>query len=106
MQEPTPQGSIGQPLSSGDDAIQSIIPYKNVNALLAYYLGIFSCIPCLGLPLAIAAIVLGYKGLDACNANPALKGKVHAIIGIVLGTINLLISLGLIIMSLVARATQ
>ena len=69
------------------DATGGVIPYKNVHALLAYYLGILGMIPCLGLFAAVPALVLGIMGLRNRNRNPAIKGSVHAWIGIVLGGI-------------------
>jgi len=80
----------GKPLktvtsSSGSDPISTIIPYKNAKALIAYYLAVFSLIPCLGSPLGIAALVLGLQGLKAAKEHPEAKGKVHAWIGILLG---------------------
>lgn len=68
-----------------DDTISSIVPYKNPKALIAYYLAIFSLIPCLGLPLGIAGLILGIMGLKAARAHPNAHGKVHAWIGIILG---------------------
>ena len=56
-------------------------------ALTSYYLGVFSLIPCLGLPLGITAVILGILGLRAHARNPMLHGKSHAIVGIVLGMI-------------------
>jgi hypothetical protein len=44
------------------DAVSTIIPYKNPSALLAYYLGVFSLIPCVGLVLGPGAFVLGFVG--------------------------------------------
>ncbi len=67
------------------DATGGIIPYKNLPALFAYYLGLFSLLPCLGLFLAIPALVLGIMGLKKRKQNPAVKGSVHAWIGIVMG---------------------
>jgi hypothetical protein len=64
------------------DATGGIIPYKNPAALFAYYLGIASGLPLIGLPLGIAAFVLGIMGLQARRRNPAIKGSVHAGIGI------------------------
>lgn len=51
------------PASSSSDPISTIIPYKNKRALIAYYLGVFSVIPCVGSPLGIAAFILGIQGL-------------------------------------------
>ena len=68
--------------SAEGDATGGMIPYKNPHALTAYYLGIFSGLPLLGLPIGIAAFVLGLKGLRARKENPVIKGSVHAAIGI------------------------
>jgi hypothetical protein len=69
------------------DATGGIIPYKNGPALAAYYLGIFSLLPCIGLVLAIPAFILGIMGLKKRKENPAVKGSVHAWIGIIMGGI-------------------
>ena len=68
--------------SAEGDATGGMIPYKNPHALLAYYLGIVSGLPLIGLPFGIAAFVLGLKGLRARKENPVIKGSVHAAIGI------------------------
>ena len=67
------------------DATCGIIPYKNPPALIAYYLGLFSLIPCLGLLLAPIAIILGILGLKKKKKTPIIKGQVHAWIGIICG---------------------
>ncbi len=67
---------------SEGDATGGVIPYKNPKALIAYYLGIFSGLPLIGLPLGVAALVLGIQGLRARKRNPAIKGSIHAGIGI------------------------
>ena len=75
--------ALGQqqpPASKGDGGVSSVIPYKNKQALIAYYLGVF-CIVC---------------------ANPEVKGTAHAWIGILSGTVFLLLSIGLIALILVA----
>jgi hypothetical protein len=64
------------------DATGGIIPYKNPKALIAYYLGILSGLPIIGLPIGVAAFVLGIKGLKDRKQNPAIKGSAHAWIGI------------------------
>ena len=69
----------------GEDATGGVIPYNNPKALIAYYLGLFSLFPCLGLALAIPAFVLGIMGLRARKRNPAIKGSIHAWIGIIMG---------------------
>ncbi len=69
------------------DATGGLIPYKNPKALLAYYLGIFSLLPLVGLVLGIAAIVLGIQGLKEAKRHPEVRGQVHACIGIVMGSV-------------------
>jgi len=68
-----------------NSGLNLIIPYKNVRALTAYYLGVFSGIPVLGLPLGLAAFVLGILALRFRRKNPAAGGAVHAWIGILAG---------------------
>ncbi|WP_153555855.1 hypothetical protein [Roseimaritima sediminicola] len=71
------------------DATGGVIPYKNPKALTAYYLGIFSLFPAIGLPLGVASIWLGILGLKARRQNPIIRGHVHAWIGIVLGVLGM-----------------
>lgn len=78
---------------SGGDTVATVIPYKNGGALLAYYLGLFSCFPVLGFPLAIVALVCGVRGLGAVRRNPSVHGTAHAWIGLVCGTIGFFINL-------------
>ncbi len=75
-----------QPVSEGD-ATGGLIPYKNPQALIAYYLGLLSGLPLIGFPLGIAAFILGILGLRARRRNPLVKGSVHAWIGIGCGGI-------------------
>ena len=77
---------------SGSDAIATMIPYKNVPALISYYTGLFSIFPVLGFPLAITALICAVKGLKKAREDPAAKGKVHAIVGLVCGIIGLIIN--------------
>jgi hypothetical protein len=79
------------PVEEGD-ATGGVIPYKNVPALIAYYLGIFSFIPLFGL----AAFILGIMGLRLRARKPFVRGAVHAWIGIVLGGLTTLLYLLLI----------
>lgn len=70
---------------SDDSTMGWLIPYKNAQALWAYYLGIFSLIPCVGIPLGIAALILGIRGLKFGDLHPEARGKGHAWTGIILG---------------------
>jgi hypothetical protein len=69
------------------DATGGLIPYKNPPALIGYYLAIFSLIPCIGLFVAIPAVVLGIIGLRKRKKEPVVKGSAHAWIAIVLGSL-------------------
>ena len=86
------------------DSTGGVIPYKNPKALLAYYLGIFSVIPCLGIFLGVAAFVLGIQGLKYRNEHPETKGSVHAWIGIAVGGTMALIWTGGIVLMVLAGA--
>lgn len=77
--------SFGDPGPDDRDATGGIIPYKNSSALIAYYCGVFSVIPCF--PIGLVGVVLGIKGLRYAKQHPASKGQVHAWIGIIVGGI-------------------
>lgn len=84
---------------SQGDALSSLIPYKNSKALTAYYCGVFSLIPCLGLILGPIALIFGISGLRYAKEHPQAKGQAHAVVGIVLGTITTLFNFGAILFS-------
>ena len=77
--------------AQGDRGISTVIPYKNVPALIAYYVGVF-CIICPPL-LCFPAIILGVIGLRRVKENPEIKGTAHAWIGILSGSFFLLLSI-------------
>ncbi|MCL4216238.1 MAG: hypothetical protein KJ052_04430 [Candidatus Hydrogenedentes bacterium] len=81
------------PLSTEDAVLQTFVPYKNPYGLIAYYCGVFAIIPCFGVLLGSAALVLGIMGVRYANAHPECRGKGHAITGIVLGTVFLLLNI-------------
>jgi hypothetical protein len=83
--------------ADADDPVATIIPYRNGRALAAYYLGVFSLIPCLGLFLGPAAFIFGILGLRYVRANPRAKGTGHAIAGIVLGSLTTLANIGMLL---------
>lgn len=89
-----------------DNPMSAVVPYKNPKALIAYYLAIFSLIPCLGLPLGITAFFLGLSGLKVVKTHPNAHGKVHAWIGIVLGGLCGLANLGVIVAMIVAAIAE
>jgi hypothetical protein len=81
-----------------DEPISTLIPYKNPKALAAYYLGVFSLIPCVGLILGPLALVFGILGLNHVKDHPAAKGTGHAIAGIVLGSLTTLGNYGVLLL--------
>lgn len=95
LQRPQSADGAGEGDSTG-----GLIPYKNPQALIAYYLGLFSLFPLLGFFLAVPAFVLGIIGLKNRRRNPAVKGSVHAWIGIVMGAIFTVVW-GLVIVALI-----
>jgi hypothetical protein len=89
-----------------DNPLATIVPYRNVPALIAYYLGVFSLIPCIGFVLGIGGIVLGIFGLKEAGKHPESKGKVHAWIGIVVGGLVVLAHVVFFIVCLVAASKR
>jgi hypothetical protein len=98
--------------SADDDEADNtggLIPYKNKQALLAYYCAVFSTAACvipLAVPLSIAGIVLGLKGLKYAESHPKSRGQVHAWIGIVLGGITTVFALAMTVIIISALASQ
>ncbi|MBN1550113.1 hypothetical protein JW979_01540 [bacterium] len=74
-----------QPAVVVTDTMGGWIPSQNPKAVWAYYLGIFSIIPCLGIASGITALILGIMGLKDFQEKPEIKGKTHAWTGILAG---------------------
>ena len=101
---PPPPGSYppsAYPVQSAG-GLDALIPTKNPSALTAYYLGIFSIIPCLAIPMGIAAVVLGVRGLKLFKAHPEVRGRTHAWVGIIAGGFFALLNLAAIGFALVS----
>ena len=92
--------------SQEGDATGGVIPYKNPQALIAYYLGIFSLIPLFGFFLGCAALPLGIFGLKKRNQNPMIRGAVHAWVGIILGGLSVVGHLAIIVLIVAARSQR
>jgi len=75
--------------ASQSDSTGGVIPYKNVPALVGYYMSVFGLasilLPAIGVLWSIPTVVLGVKGLKKVKANPQLRGTAHAWVAIVLG---------------------
>jgi hypothetical protein len=91
MTEQAPQPAPTPPDTVTPDATAGIIPYKNVPALLGYYMGVFSLIPFIGFFLSIGAVICGILGLRRKKAHPNAKGSAHALVGVIVGGIMFVI---------------
>jgi hypothetical protein len=101
----TPQRRRDEDRLPEGDSTGGVIPYKNPKALIAYYCGVFSLIPCLGIAPGIAGVILGIMGLRYRAEHPETKGTAHAWIGIVLGGLMTLLWGGGIIMMIIGAAS-
>lgn len=79
--------------------LDHIIPTRNPPALTAYYLGVFSLVPCLGLALGPAALAIGIIAIRAVRRTPMLPGRGHAVAGIVLGAVTSLLNWGVVVVA-------
>ena len=79
--------------ASQSDATGGVIPYKNKQALIGYYMScaglLIMCIPIVGFIYGAVVMALGIKGLKNAKENPAVKGKVHCWIAIIGGFLEL-----------------
>jgi hypothetical protein len=82
-----------------NNLVSSVIPYKNGQALGAYYCGVFSLIPGAGLLLGPIALILGILGFGHVRAHPQAKGTGHAVAGIVMGSLAMLGNLLLVVVA-------
>lgn len=71
-----------------DDVMSKVIPSRNQYAMIAYYLGIFSLIPFVGMFLGIGAFFCGLTGLKHLREHPETHGKAHAWTGIIIGSLT------------------
>jgi len=100
---PLPQSA---PFVEKGDATGGVIPYKNPHALAAYYLGIFSIIPLLGLIMGGFALALGISGLKQRKQRPIIRGSVHAWIGIICGGLSVGVHLLLVVLAIAAALSH
>jgi hypothetical protein len=84
---PAPVGAVNYANKPQNDAVSTLIPYKNGQALASYYLGIFSILPVVGAVLGIVAVVLGIRGVMVAKRKPEARGAAHAWVGIICGAI-------------------
>jgi hypothetical protein len=87
-----PRCGAAFPNQGAENAAEFFIP-KNSLALAAYYISLGSILT--GALLGIPAIVLGILGIKRANKFPASRGKAHAWVGIILGTLTTLATVAL-----------
>jgi hypothetical protein len=94
---------------SVESVVETFVPSRNGPALAAYYLGLFSLLPCFGFPLGVAALYLGIRGLRNVRANPEVRGGAHAWVGVICGALfglfNFVLLLGVVVV-LIAEAVR
>jgi hypothetical protein len=88
------------------DGTGGLIPYKNPLALISYYVGVASLIPCIGPVLGLASITLAVLGLMAVKKNPIISGTAHAWVGIALSLFSALYHVGIIVFLVVTANTR
>lgn len=79
--------------------------FKKGPALTAFYLAALALIPGVGLFCAIAAIFFGLKGLKETQSDPRSRERMHALVGVVVGSFLTLMYL-VVISVFVLRATK
>ena len=99
---PPPPGGYAppqyQPQPQAIGGFGGMIPTGNPPALWAYYLGLLSLLPCLAIPIGITAFVMGLKGLKMVKERPEVRGRTHALVGVILGGLCALLNIvGLIV---------
>jgi hypothetical protein len=99
--------SCGSPLRppQTDNTLGGLIPTGNPKSLWAYYLAYVSVLGCfpvigvvIGLPAAVAALVMGLKARRYAIEHPEAKGGAHAWFGILTGAVCLI--LGILVQAL------
>ncbi len=90
-QQPVQPSVPAQAPQNTNDSMQVLMPTKNKPALFAYYFGVFGLIPIIGLLFSVAGVVLGIMGLSKYKTNPTPGAKGHALAGLILGIVELVI---------------
>jgi len=76
----------------GLDPLAQRLPYNNPPALYGYRCAVVGLIPALGLPLGLAAIILGFIGWRRAKINTEIKGAGHAATAVVLGSLEVVVN--------------
>ena len=74
-------------------------------SIAACYIGLVSCfLPLIGLPFAVVAVVCGVMALrrrKKSGTYGAVTGDIRAVVGIVLGSLTLLLHIGIVVAAIV-----
>jgi len=97
---------MGAPPGAVESVVETFIPSKNGPALAAYYLGLFSLFPCLGFPLGVAAVYYGVRGLRKVRETPAVRGGIHAWVGIICGGLFGLLNFVFLVLVIIGGVVQ
>ena len=95
-----PQVGLGQESVSKksiDPSVGGLIPYNNLQAIVALILAGFSVIPMLGVLFALVALPLGIFGLRKTRKDPSYLGKAHSWIAICISGLAILVWGGVLI---------
>lgn len=101
-QAPSLQKPAPPPGFTPSDMLGGMIPTGNPASLIAYYCSIAGLLPCLAPICAPIAIIKGRQGLAAHRENPAIAGRTHSLVGIILGTLDLVLLLGIVLIFVIA----
>jgi hypothetical protein len=77
---------------------RTFLPLRNLRALVAYYTGLFSSLPGLGLVLAPIAVVFGVLGYRYGRTYPSAEGTGHAAAGIVFAVVGTIVNIVLAVL--------
>lgn len=100
----SPQTDATRPWAGSDELpapetiIETFVPTRNPRALASYYLGLFALFPCLGFPLGVAAVYFGVQALRRVRKDPAVRGGVHAWVGLICGGLFGLLNFALLVL--------
>ncbi len=76
----------------GREAARWLVPIdRSAWAILAGYLGLFSCFPFIGIVAGLGAIVTGILALKELGRKRKIGGRGRAIFGIIMGVIGVIV---------------
>ena len=101
---PTTVGALLQGVEGGP-APEAAPVFKKGPALTSFYLAALGLVPVLGFFCAIPAILFGLKGLRETKGQPQSRERMHAMVGVCVGSFLILMYLFLIL-ALLMKSTK